>query len=47
MKPCFLIPVLTYTHKKTLATLDGEIVDPEITIKIEMWGVLKVHNVQT
>ena len=38
-----------YLHspKKRLATLDGEIVDPEITVKIKMRGVLKVHNAQT
>ena len=28
--------------KKRLATLDGEIVDPEITVNLEMWDVLKV-----
>ena len=33
--------------KKSLATLDGEIVDPEITIKIEMRHVPKAHDVQT
>ena len=32
---------------KSLATLDGEIKDPEITMKIEMRDVLKVHHVQT
>ena len=36
-----------YTHQKSLATLDGEIVDPKITIKIEMRNILKVHGVQT
>ena len=37
-----------YTHKKkSLATLDGEAVDPEITVKLEMRDVLKVHDVQT
>ena len=30
--------------KKSLATLDGEIVDPEITVKIEMRDVLKLHD---
>ena len=39
---------LQYTPtKKSLATLDGEIVDPEITMKIEMLDVLQVHDVQT
>ena len=33
--------------KKSLATLDGEIVDPEITVKLEMRNVLKVHDAQT
>ena len=37
----------TYTHQKSLATLDGEIVDPQITTKIEVRDVLKVHYVQT
>ena len=31
---------------KSLATLDGEIVDPEITVKLEMRDVLKIHNAQ-
>ena len=36
------------THpKKSLATLDGEIVDPEITVELEMRDVLKVHGAQT
>ena len=35
-----------YTHQKKLATLDGEIVDPEITVKLEMRDVLKVHDAQ-
>ena len=35
-----------YTHQKSLATLDGEIVDPEITVKLEMRDVLKVHDTQ-
>ena len=39
--------VLQYTHQKSLATLDGEIVDPEITIKIKMYDALKVYDVQT
>ena len=37
----------TYTQQKSLATLDGEIVNPQITTKIEMRDVLKVHYVQT
>ena len=37
----------TYTHQKNLATLDGEIVDPEITVKLEVWDLLKVHEAQT
>ena len=36
-----------FTHHKCLATLDGEIVDPEITAKLEMRDVLKVHDAQT
>ena len=32
---------------KSLATLDGEIVDPEIAVKLEMWDVFKVQGVQT
>ena len=32
--------------KKSLATLDGEFVYPEITIKIRMHDVLKVCDVQ-
>ena len=36
-----------YTHQKSLATLDGEFADPEITVKLEMWDVLKVHDEQT
>ena len=39
--------IYTCTHKKSLATLDGEIVDPEITVKLEMRDVLKVHDAQT
>ena len=38
------VPTLT---KNFLATLDGEIVDPEITNKIKMRHVLKVYDVQT
>ena len=36
----------TLTEKR-LVTLDGEIVDPEITVTLEMWDVLKVHDAQT
>ena len=36
-----------YTHQKKLATFASEIVDPEITVKLEMRGVLKVHDAQT
>ena len=35
-----------YTHQKSLATHDGDIVDPEITVKLEMRDVLKVHDAQ-
>ena len=54
---CFIVIILcllneTYgmlptLNKKTLATLYGEIVDTEIAVKLEMWDVLKVHDVQT
>ena len=33
--------------KKSLATLDGEIVVSEITVKLEMRDVLKVRDAQT
>ena len=33
--------------KKSLATLDGEIVDTEIAVKLEMRDVLKVHDVRS
>ena len=33
--------------KISLATLDAEIVDPEIAVKSEMLDALKVHDVQT
>ena len=36
-----------YTHQKSLATLYGEIVDPAITVKIEIHDVLKVHGAKT
>ena len=40
--------MIVYTPtKKSLATLDGEIVEPEITVKPEMRDVLKVHDAQT
>ena len=32
---------------KSLATLDGEIADPEITVKLEMRDVLKLHDEHT
>ena len=38
---------LTYTHQIFLATLDGEIVDPANTTKLEMRDVPKVHDAQT
>ena len=38
---------IIYTHQKSLATLDGEIVDPEITVKLEMRDVLKARDAQT
>ena len=42
------ISIVAYTlTKKSLATLDGDIVDPEITAKLEMQDVLKVHDTQT
>ena len=46
--PC-IITLCTniYTHQKRLATLDGEIVDTEIVVKLELRDVLKVHAVQT
>ena len=43
---CYTQYNITLT-KKRLATLDGEIVDPEITMKIKMCDVLKVYDVQT
>ena len=36
-----------YIHQKSLATLDGEIADPDFTVKFEMRDVLKVHDEQT
>ena len=35
------------THQKSIATLDGEIADPEITLKLEMRDVLKERDAQT
>ena len=35
------LSALWITHQKSLATLDGEIVDPAITVKLEMWDALK------
>ena len=35
-----------HTHQKGLAKLDGEFLDPEITVKLEMRDVLKVHDAQ-
>ena len=32
---------------KSLATLDGKIVEPAITVKLKMQDVLKVHDAQT
>ena len=41
-------PVEQHTlTKKSLATLDGKMVNPEITVKLEMRDVLKVHDAQT
>ena len=36
----------TYTHQKNLTTLDGETVDPGITVKLEMRDVFKIHDAQ-
>ena len=38
---------LNVDSPKSLATLDGEIADPEITVKLEMRDVLKLHDEQT
>ena len=43
----FDIWLLHTLTKKRLATLDGEIGDPEIIVKLEMRDVLKVHDAQT
>ena len=32
---------LKYTHQKSLATLDGEIMDTEIAVKLELWVYFK------
>ena len=42
-----MLLLLFVLHSKSLATLDGEIVDPEITVKIELRDVLKVRDAQT
>ena len=39
--------VMDLHSPKSLATRDGEIMDPEITVKLEMRDVLKVNNAQT
>ena len=36
-----------YTHQKSSATLDDEILQTEIAVELEMWDVLEVHDVQT
>ena len=41
-----LFRLIIYPPSKSLSTLDGEVVDPEITVKFEMWYVFKVHGVQ-
>ena len=33
--------------KKSLATLDGEMVDPKISVKLEMRDALKLQGAQT
>ena len=43
----FADDIFIHSPKKSLATLDGEIVDPAITAKLEMQDVLKVHDAQT
>ena len=47
LKPVLKSRMKIYTPQKSLATLEGEIVDPEITRKIKMFDVLKVYDVQT
>ena len=42
-----VIRSVIHSHQKSLATLDGEIVDPEIAVEIEMRDVLKVHDAHT
>ena len=46
---CIMLAVIVkYTHQKNkIATLDGEIMDPEITIKTKLRDVLKLYDVQT
>ena len=46
-KPFEIGPPQSTVTKKSLATLDNEIVDPEITVKLEMRDLFKVHNAQT
>ena len=36
--------MLSTLTKKSLATLDGKIVDTKIAVKLEMRDVLKVHD---
>ena len=38
---------LSTLPQKSLATLDGKIVDPEIAVELKMRDVLKVHDAQT
>ena len=44
---CNYVVWLNTFPKKCLTTLGGEIVDPEIAVKLEMWDELKVHEAQT
>ena len=49
LSKCIWVPFLrTVTlTKKGLATLDGEIVDPEMTVKFEMRDALKIYDAET
>ena len=38
---------MIYTHQRSLATLDDDIVHTEIAVKLEMRVVLEVEEVQT
>ena len=38
---------LTYIPQISLATLDGQIVDPKFAVKSEMHTAFKVHGLQT